>query len=209
MNLWQGPMPRLRTNPLRSRLAGWRLGVLCAAAAGPAAAQDLPHVVIQTAAGDIEVEVDSERAPITAANFLRYVDLGFYRFGRFHRTVRPDNQPDNKIKIAVIQGGLDSLRVKDFPPIPLERTGVTTLKHKDGTISMARDAPNTATSDFFICIGDQPALDFGGKRNPDGQGFAAFGRVVQGMEIVRRINLAPAEGQQLTPPIKILNIVRR
>jgi peptidyl-prolyl cis-trans isomerase A (cyclophilin A) len=165
--------------------------------------------VIQTVAGDIEVEVDTLHAPITAANFLRYVDLGFYRFGRFHRTVRADNQPGNKVKITVIQGGLDSLRVKDFPPIPLERTSVTRLAHRDGTISMARDGPNTATSDFFICVGDQPPLDFGGKRNPDGQGFAAFGRVLQGMDVVRRINLAPADGQRLTPPIEILNIVRK
>jgi peptidyl-prolyl cis-trans isomerase A (cyclophilin A) len=166
-------------------------------------------VVIQTIAGDIEVELDTLRAPITAANFLRYVDLGFYRLGRFHRTVRADNQPANKVKITVVQAGLDSLRVKDFPPIPLERTNVTKLAHKDGTISMARDGPNTATSDFFICIGDQPALDFGGKRNPDGQGFAAFGRVLQGMDVVRRINLAPADGQRLSPPIKVLNIVRK
>jgi peptidyl-prolyl cis-trans isomerase A (cyclophilin A) len=185
------------------------LGLLLAPGSVPAAAQDLPRVLIQTVAGDIEVEVDSLRAPITATNFLRYVDLGFYRFGRFHRTVRADNQPANKVKITVVQAGLDSLRVKDFPPIPLERTNVTKLAHKDGTISMARDGPNTATSDFFICIGDQPALDFGGKRNPDGQGFAAFGRVLQGMDVVRRINLAPADGQQLSPPIKVLNIVRK
>jgi len=110
-----------------------------------APAQALPRVVIQTSLGDIEAEVDTIRAPITSANFLRYVDLGFYRFGRFHRTVRADNQPKDKIKIAVVQGGLDSLRVKDFPPIPLERTRTTGLSHKDGTISMARDGPNTAT----------------------------------------------------------------
>ena len=185
------------------------IGLLLAAGARSAAAQDLPRVVIQTVVGDIEVEVDTLRAPITAANFLRYVDLGFYRFGRFHRTVRADNQPDSKVKITVIQAGLDSLQVKDFPPIPLERTRVTRLAHKDGTVSMARDGPNTATSDFFICIGDQPALDFGGRRNPDGQGFAAFGRVLQGMDIVRRINQSPAEGQRLTPPIRILNIARK
>ena len=203
-------MKRRRTiDRLCSRFAFWVIGALFARGAVPAAAQDLPRVLIQTVAGDIEVEVDSLRAPITAANFLRYVDLGFYRSGRFHRTVRADNQPDKKIKIAVIQGGLDSLRVKDFQPIPLERTSITKLRHNDGTISMARDGPNTATSDFFICVGDQPALDFGGKRNPDGQGFAAFGRVLQGMDVVRRINLAPADGQQLTPPVTILNIVRR
>lgn len=174
-----------------------------------AAAQTLPRVVIGTSLGNIEVEVDTIRAPITSANFLRYVDLGFYRFGRFHRTVRPDNQPKDKIKIAVVQAGLDSLRVKDFPAIPLERTRITGLSHKDGTISMARDGPNTATSDFFICIGDQPSLDFGGKRNPDGQGFAAFGRVVLGMDVVRRIQASPARGQTLDPPIPIDSIVRK
>jgi peptidyl-prolyl cis-trans isomerase A (cyclophilin A) len=174
-----------------------------------APAQALPRVVIQTDLGDIEVEIDSIHAPITAANFLRYVDLGFYRFGRFHRTVRADNQPDSKVKIAVIQAGLDSLRVKDFPPIKLERTSVTKLAHEDGTISMARDGPDTATSEFFICVGNQPALNFGGKRNPDGQGFAAFGRAVLGMDVVRRINAAPARGQALEPAVRIVNIVRK
>jgi peptidyl-prolyl cis-trans isomerase A (cyclophilin A) len=190
------------------------LGALCACvvqciAARHADAQQLPRVIIQTELGDIEVEVDSVRAPHTAANFLRYVDLGFYRFGRFHRTVRDDNQPGSKVKIAVVQAGLDSLRVKDFPPIALERTSLTKLSHKDGTISMARDGPNTATSDFFICVGDQPSLDFGGKRNADGQGFAAFGRVVLGMDVVRKIHQAPASGQALEPPVRILNIVRK
>ncbi len=171
-------------------------------------AQALPHVVIQTTLGSIEVEVDTAAAPLTAHNFLRYVDQGLYRGGRFHRTVRPDNQPDTKIKIEVIQGGLDSLRSKDFPPITLEKTNVTGLSHQDGTISMARDGPDTATSDFFICIGDQPELDFGGRRNPDGQGFAAFGRVVRGMDVVRLIQTARARGQRLTPPIAILDIIR-
>jgi peptidyl-prolyl cis-trans isomerase A (cyclophilin A) len=175
----------------------------------PAGAQQLPRVTIQTSLGDIEVEIDSIHAPVTAANFLRYVDLGFYRVGRFHRTVREDNQPGSKVKIAVVQAGLDSLRVRDVPPIPLERTSLTKLKHVDGAISMARDGPNTATSDFFICIGDQPSLDYGGKRNPDGQGFAAFGRVVLGMEVVRRIHRSPATGQKLEPPIRIQDIVRK
>ena len=132
-----------------------------------------------------------------------------YHLARFHRTVRADNQADSKVKIAVIQGGLDPLRVKGFPPIKLERTNVTKLSHKDGTISMARAGPETATSDFFVCVGDQPSLDFGGKRNPDGQGFAAFGRVMLGMDVVRKINAAPANGQTLEPPVRILNIVRK
>jgi peptidyl-prolyl cis-trans isomerase A (cyclophilin A) len=174
-----------------------------------AVAQAYPRVIIQTDFGNIEVEIDTAHAPLTAANFLRYVDLGFYRFGRFHRTVRADNQPDSKVKITVVQAGLDSLRVKDFPPIKLERTSVTKLLHKDGTISMARDGPDTGTSDFFICVGDQPALDYGGKRNPDGQGFAAFGRVMLGMDVVRKINAAPAKGQALEPAVRIKNIVRK
>jgi peptidyl-prolyl cis-trans isomerase A (cyclophilin A) len=199
------------------RLSATLSVVLCAVcapvvqsiAAREAAAQQLPRVVIQTELGDIEVEVDSIHAPRTAANFLRYVDLGFYRFGRFHRTVRDDNQPGSKVKIEVVQAGLDSLRVKDFPPIALERTSLTKLSHKDGTISMARDGPDTATSDFFICVGDQPSLDFGGKRNADGQGFAAFGRVVLGMDVVRKIQQSPASAQALEPPVRILNVVRK
>jgi peptidyl-prolyl cis-trans isomerase A (cyclophilin A) len=185
------------------------LGLAAMLGTAPAAAQAYPRVVIRTELGPIEVEIDSIHAPATSANFLRYVDLGFYRFGRFHRTVRADNQPDSKIKIAVIQGGLDSTRVKDFPPIPLERTSKTHLHHRDGTVSMARDGPDTATSDFFICIGDQPELDYGGRRNPDGQGFAAFGRVMLGMDIVRKIQAAPAKGQTLTPPVRILAIERK
>jgi peptidyl-prolyl cis-trans isomerase A (cyclophilin A) len=176
--------------------------------AQPAAAQSLPRVVIQTSVGSIEVEVDTIHAPITGLNFLRYVDQGSYRGGRFHRTVRPDNQPDDKVKIEVIQGGLDPQRSKDAAAIPLERTSETGLSHQDGTISMARDGPDTATSEFFICIGNQPELDSGGKRNPDGQGFAAFGRVVRGMDVVRSIQTARAQGQHLTPPIQILGIVR-
>ena len=185
------------------------LGLAVLGWTGPVRAQELPRVIIKTELGDIEAEVDTIHAPVTGENFLRYVDLGFYRFGRFHRTVRADNQPTDKVKIEVVQAGLDSLRVKDFPPIKLERTKLTGLRHKDGTLSMARDGPDTATSDFFICIGDQPALDFGGKRNSDGQGFAAFGRVVLGMDVVRKIQNAPGEGQRLLPPVAILSIARK
>jgi peptidyl-prolyl cis-trans isomerase A (cyclophilin A) len=167
------------------------------------------RVLIQTDTGDIEVELDSSKAPNTTANFLKYVDGHFYDEGVFHRTVTPKNQPDNKVKIEVIQAGINPKKMKDeFKPIKLERTNGTKLAHKDGTISMARDGPDTATSDFFICIGDQPDLDFGGKRNPDGQGFAAFGRVVKGMDVVKKIQQAPAEGQTLKPPIKIVKIAR-
>src|SRR6476646_3618845 len=110
----------------------WMLVASVLGLSSPARGQDLPRVVIRTAMGDMEAEIDTIHAPVTAANFLRYVDLGFYKFGRFHRTVRADNQPTDKVKIAVIQAGLDSQRVKDFPPIKLERTKVTHLSHKDG-----------------------------------------------------------------------------
>jgi peptidyl-prolyl cis-trans isomerase A (cyclophilin A) len=167
------------------------------------------RVVLETEQGAIEVELADARAPITAANFLRYLDGGFYDGGRFHRTVKMDNQPNNKIRIEVIQGGPTAERAKQgFPPIALERTSQTGLSHKDGVISMARSAPDSATSDFFICIGDQPSLDFGGLRNPDGQGFAAFGHVVKGMDVVRKIQIAPAEGQRLTPPVTIVKARR-
>ncbi|NMO14303.1 peptidylprolyl isomerase [Pyxidicoccus fallax] len=170
----------------------------------------LVRVVLQTEKGDIELELDEARAPVTVRNFLTYVDAGLYDGGVFHRTVKPDNQPHSPVKIEVIQGGIAPARQsEDKAPIPLERTSVTGLKHRDGTVSMARDTPDTATSDFFICLGDQPELDFGGKRNPDGQGFGAFGRVVKGMDVVRAIQKAPASEQKLTPPVKILKASRK
>lgn len=168
-----------------------------------------PMVSIETSLGRIRVEVYIQKAPATAANFMRYVDAGRYSGGRFHRTVTLENQPDKKIKIEVVQAGVNpQFADRDFPPIRLERTNATGVKHLDGTISMARDGADTATSDFFLCIGDQPELDFGGKRNPDGQGFAAFGRVAEGMNVVRKIQKSKAEGQTLTPPIRIERIVR-
>jgi peptidyl-prolyl cis-trans isomerase A (cyclophilin A) len=138
-------------------------------------------VVIETELGDIEVSIDAARAPGTAANFLRYVDAGYYTGGRFHRTVTPDNQPNDQVRIEVIQAGIDPEHdPQKFPAIAMERTNVTGLHHTDGAISMARREVDSAQSDFFICLGDQPELDFGGRRNPDGQGFAAFGLVTAG-----------------------------
>jgi len=183
----------------------WLLSLLAMLAAAQTKAVT---VVIETDLGVIEAEIAADRAPNTAANFLKYVDAGHYDGGSFHRTVRPDNQPDNQVKIEVIQAGRARGSV-DSLPIALERTSVTGLNHQDGTLSMARSGPDTATSDFFICIGDQPALDFGGKRNPDGQGFAAFGRVVKGMEVVRRIQASPATAQRLAPAIGIRKISRK
>ncbi len=164
--------------------------------------QKSPRVVFQTDLGEFEVELYARAAPITVANFLRYVDEGRFEGGTFYRTVRLDNQPDNAVKIEVVQAGLkDDDHPLALPAIRHETTAMTGIRHQDGVISMARNAPGTASSEFFICIGDQPELDLGGKRNPDGQGFAAFGRVVRGMEVVRAIHRQPAQGQWLNPQI--------
>jgi peptidyl-prolyl cis-trans isomerase A (cyclophilin A) len=188
---------------IRTLIAG--LMVVAVVAASTTAVN--PRVLIRTEKGDIIVEVDLSRAPVTAANFLRYVDAGLYDGSTFHRTVTMANQPDNAVRIEVIQGG-QLQGAKEFPSIAHETTALTGLRHVDGAISMARDKPGTATSSFFFCINDQPELDFGGKRNPDGQGFAAFGRVVEGMDVVRAIQALPARGQQLTPPVRIITVRR-
>ncbi len=167
-------------------------------------------IIISTGLGDIEAVFYTERAPVTCANFLDYVDRVGEMGGTFYRTVTPDNQPDKKIKIEVIQGGFDPEYIdsSDIRPIPLERTCKTGLSHTNGTLSMARDDPDSGTTEFFICIGDQPELDFGGKRNPDGQGFAAFGKVIRGMDVVKKIQQAPSKEQVLDPPVRILGIRR-
>ncbi|HLF20556.1 MAG TPA: peptidylprolyl isomerase [Bacteroidota bacterium] len=166
-------------------------------------------VIIETEVGDILIELQPEKAPKTVANFLRYVDGGFYDGGSFYRTVREDNEVRKDVPIEVIQAGVHPWKERNaFPPIPLERTTVTGLRHQSGTISMARTSPDSATSSFFICLRDLPSLDFAGKRNPDGQGFAAFGQVTEGMDVVRRINAMRAEDQAIMPPVRILRIVR-
>ncbi|MDQ3655881.1 MAG: peptidylprolyl isomerase [Chloroflexota bacterium] len=184
-------------------------------AIAPAAASSLSdarpavRVVIETELGPIEVDVWPEQAPVTVANFLGYVDGGWYDGGHFHRTVHLDNQPGDLIKIEVIQGGVNPERI-ELPqePIALERTTVTGLSHRHGTISMARFTVDSATSGFFICINDQPELDFAGRRNSDLQGFAAFGQVVSGMDVVTQIQTSTALYQELTPPIAIHRIRR-
>lgn len=184
-------------------------GGLPVVSARPSAPDTLVHVLLETELGEIEVALDSAAAPITATNFLRYVEAGLYAGGTFYRTVRADNQPDDSIRIAVIQGGVDrSRRGEGFDPIPMEGTGTTGLRHLDGTISMARGGPDSARGEFFICVGDQPELDEGGRRNPDGRGFAAFGQVVRGMEVVHAIHGRAAEGQYLTEPVRIVGARR-
>lgn len=166
-------------------------------------------ILFETEFGRITLELYPKRAPLTVANFLAYVDENRFIGARFYRVVHLDNQPNNDVKIEVIQGGLkEDDHPHSLPPIAHETTAETGILHKHGAISMARNEPGTASSEFFICINDQPALDFGGRRNPDGQGFAAFGRVLEGMDIVAKIQSQPAEGQYLTKDVNIIKIGR-
>lgn len=166
-------------------------------------------ISIETELGMIQLELYPERMPITCENFLRYLDAASFDAASFYRVVRADNQAVDNIKIDVIQGGLGmGEHPLKYPPIAHETTEQSGLKHEDGTISMGRFAPGSANAEFFICVGVQPELDFGGRRNPDGQGFAAFGRVTSGMDVVRQIHQSPAEGQQLKPAIAIHSIRR-
>jgi peptidyl-prolyl cis-trans isomerase A (cyclophilin A) len=173
-------------------------------------------VVFETTLGAFTVEVDVARAPVTAANFLKYVDDKFYNDGRAIRSVRPDNTSRKDVPIEVVQFQSNPARNRELlPAIPLERTSVTGLRHVDGALSMARSGPDTARSSFSIMIGNQPTLDFGGARNADGQGFAVFARVTAGMDVVRKIHAAPtgeagAYGTEtLDPPIRVTRAFRK
>jgi peptidyl-prolyl cis-trans isomerase A (cyclophilin A) len=174
-------------------------------------------VIFETELGAITMEIDVAHAPVTAANFLKYVDGKFYDGGVINRSVRPDNTIRHDVEIQVIQFQSDPARRDMFPPIPIERTSVTGLKHLNGVLSMARSTPDSATSSFSIMIGDQPSLDFGGARNADGQGFAAFGKVVAGMDVVKKIQASHTSPtattgyrtETLDPPIKIISARRK
>jgi peptidyl-prolyl cis-trans isomerase A (cyclophilin A) len=190
--------------------------VVSVATAVGALTQNPVVVVFETEKGAIEVEVDTVHAPVTAANFLKYVDDGFFSGGIVNRAVRPDNTTRRDVEIQVIQFQMNPARRADrFPPIPLERTSITGLRHVDGAVSMARNGPDTATASFSIVIGDQPEMDFGGRRNADGQGFAVFGRVVRGMAVVKAIQASPTGpdgpygSESLVPPITVIRASRR
>ena len=169
-----------------------------------------PQVEMLTDQGRIVVEIFEKEAPVTVSNFLRYVDEGHFEGATFYRVVTMRNQPNNEVKIEVIQGGLSfsGEHPNNLPPIRHETTQETGILHKEGVISMARVEPGTAAGEIFICVGDQPELDFGGKRNPDGQGFAAFGKVVEGMEVVRTIQQLPEQEQMLVEPVAITGVRR-
>ena len=156
-----------------------------------AIAAETDHIVMTTSQGAIEIELYTDKAPVTVRNFLRLIDGKHLDGGSFYRVVNYENDNGNP-KIEVIQGGVGDRDVP-FAPIAHESTDVTGISHTDGVISMARGAVGTASTEFFICIGDQPALDFGQARNSDGAGFAAFGKVTRGMDVVRKINALPAD----------------
>jgi peptidyl-prolyl cis-trans isomerase A (cyclophilin A) len=166
---------------------------------------------VETALGSFVIAVDPKVAPVTTANYLAYVDARQLDGGSVYRIVTLANQPpETTHSIEVVQWGMHGADDKPapFPPIAHETTRQTGLRHLDGTISMARNAPGSATAEFFICIGDQPALDFGGMRNPDGQGFAAFGRVVEGMAVVRALHARGQAQQFLAEPIRVVSVRR-
>lgn len=183
-----------------------------AIAGGPAAAQDaLPRVALDTSAGTIVVEIDTVRAPVTAANFLRYVDEDRLDGTVFYRAMALPGDT------GLIQGGTNNDPARVLPPIAHEPTTETGLRHTDGVVSMARYEPGTATGDFFIILGDMRSLDADPAQAGDNAGFAAFGRVVEGMEAVRAILAAPKSptegegfmrGQMLDPRIEILDARR-
>jgi len=191
---------------------------LLAAACAKQEETETTRVIMDTDAGMITLELYPEKAPSTVANFLKYVDEGAFDGSHIYRATRAGNDPS----IAIVQGGLwkpweegmDADYVAPYPPAAHETTQASGLSHTDGVISMARVEPGTATSEWFISVGDNLSLDYGGTRNPDGQGFSAFGKVVAGMDVIQSINAAPTRdgedfaGQILVDPIEINSVTR-
>jgi len=164
----------------------------------------MSRVAMETDLGVIELELFEQQAPASAGYFLADVRAGLYDGSSFFRIVTLSNQSVEKHRrIAVIQGGLRHER-EDLPPvIPHETTAMTGLKHRKGTVSLARFAPGAVYHSFFICLRDEPVLDFGGARHPDGQGFAAFGRVTAGFDVVQSIYARAEQAEYLKNEIAI------
>lgn len=192
--------------------------ILAAVAAIAACVDKLPqtiHLTMQTSLGTIELELYPEQAPLSVENFVRLADGGHLDGATFYRTVSPENDNGAPV-ISVVQGGIGDAE-SPFAPIAHETTLQTGLPHLDGSLSMARSEVGTASTEFFICIGAQPALDFAGTRNADGEGFAVFGQVVSGMDVVHAIHQSPAdaptefeyfENQLINEPVVIESIKR-
>jgi peptidyl-prolyl cis-trans isomerase A (cyclophilin A) len=187
-------------------------GLLASAPGAALAAQAKPQVLIKTAHGPILVELEADRAPITSANFLHYVDAKAYDGGVFYRASRDPGAPKDGSIV-----GRPRLKSHPFPPIRHESTTQTGLRHVAGTLSLGRFAPGTATSNFFICASAEPYLDAHPGAPGDNLGYAAFGRVVRGMEVVAKILSLPTDGatkfadqrgQWLKPPVPILSMRR-
>ena len=189
----------------------WIFSILIMVGLTACGSKKTEQVLLQTEMGDIVIEVYKDKAPISSADFLYYVDEGLYDGQGFYRVVRPETDP-RQMNMQLIQGGrLDMEMVT--APIDHETTEQTGLTHGDGAVSIARDAPGTGSAAFFfITIGDNKFLDYGGSRNKDGQGYAVFGQVVKGMDVVRAIQMLdtgrPSEdpatqGQFLTKPVII------
>ncbi len=169
-----------------------------------------PHIIIKTNLGNVEAELYPDKAPKTVAAFLSYVDSGFYKNSSFYRVLFIEAMASD-YNTGIIQGGIwqsNNKKAIVLPGIVHEPPKQTGLSHTTGTLSLARSTPGTANSEFFICVGDQTGYDSSKNYNPDGLGFAAFGRVISGMDIVRQIHKQPANGQSFTRSITILNIER-
>ena len=168
------------------------------------------HIIIETQLGDIEVELFSDKAPKTVAAFLSYIDSGFYNNTSFYRVLKTEELPTAN-NTGIIQGGMwqtNPAKKITIPGIVHETTKQTGLTHESGTISLARIEPGTANTEFFICIGDQSPLDAGRRGTEDGQGYAAFGKVFEGMSIVRKIQGQKSHGDRFDEKIEIRKIRR-
>ncbi|RYY21069.1 MAG: peptidylprolyl isomerase [Chitinophagaceae bacterium] len=190
-------------------VAGCLLILATVACSGPSYKN--PHVEIRTKFGNIELELYPDKAPASVAAFLSYIDSGYFKNTSFYRVLNVDNQPSDAPKAELIQGGLfRSAGKKNINPpgIPHESTDKTGLEHKNGAISLARFKPGSANTEFFICVGDQPGFNFGGENNPDGQGYAAFGYIVDGLDVVRKIYNQREDEQYFDPPVIIYDVVK-
>jgi peptidyl-prolyl cis-trans isomerase A (cyclophilin A) len=168
-------------------------------------------VTIETGEGQVDIELYGDKAPKTVNDFLGNIDHNLYENASFYRVLNDENQPSDAFKAAILQGGVWRTNRKKInrPQIPHENTQITGIKHLRGTISLAREAPGSGTTEFFICLDSEPGLDFGGANNPDGQGYAAFGKVINGIDIVRKIFRKPENDQYFDPPVPIFNISRK
>jgi peptidyl-prolyl cis-trans isomerase A (cyclophilin A) len=198
------------TTPSRRDLLAFAAALAASSQANAQAPTTTP-VALATPLGRIVIALETQRAPITSANFLRYVDKQLYDGASFYRASRPPGATTDES--GLVEGGIVGHPEKLLAPIAHESTAQTGLSHIDGTISIARNAPGTAQADFFICLGRQSYLD----ATPDQPGFAAFGQVTEGLDLVRKILVMPVDptkgegsmkGEMLVTPVPILTARR-